>query len=54
MANRRFAVHEIPHILARMRLGESDREIAKARLMGRIILEPLSFWFLEADATTWE
>ena len=35
MANRRFAVHEIRHILARMRLGESDREIAKARLMGR-------------------
>ena len=35
MANRRFAVHEIRHIIARMRLGESDREIAKARPMGR-------------------
>lgn len=35
MANRRFALHEIRHIIARMRLGESDREIAKARLMGR-------------------
>ena len=35
MANRRFAVHEIRHIIARMRLGESDREIAKARFMGR-------------------
>ncbi len=35
MANRRFAVHEIRHIIARMRLGESDREIAKTKLMGR-------------------
>ena len=32
MANRRFAVHEIRHVIARMRLGESDRQIAKAGL----------------------
>ena len=36
MANRRFAVHEIRHVIARMRLGESDRQIAKAGLMGRV------------------
>ena len=35
MANRRFAVHEIRHVIARMRLGESDRQIATAGLMGR-------------------
>lgn len=36
MANRRFAVHEIRHVISRMRLGESDRQIAKAGLMGRV------------------
>ena len=30
MANRRFAMHEIRHVIARMRLGESDREIERA------------------------
>lgn len=35
MSNRRFAVHEIRHIIARMRLGESDRDIAKTQLIGR-------------------
>ena len=35
MANRRFAVHEIRHVISRMRLGESDRQIATAGLMGR-------------------
>jgi hypothetical protein len=30
MVNRRFAVHEIRYILVRMRLVESDRQIAKA------------------------
>jgi hypothetical protein len=36
MANRRFAVHEIRHVIARMRLGDSDRQITKAGLMGRV------------------
>ncbi len=36
MANRRFAVHEIRNIIVRMRLGESDRQLAKAGLIGRI------------------
>ena len=35
MANRRFEMHEYRNILVRMRLGESDRDIACARLMGR-------------------
>lgn len=35
MANRRFEMHEYRNILVRMRLGESDRDIARARLMGR-------------------
>ena len=28
-------MHEYRHIISRMRLGESDRQIAKAGLMGR-------------------
>lgn len=39
MANRRFAVHEIRHVIARMRLGESDRQIAKAGLIGRLLAQ---------------
>jgi len=35
MANRRFEMHEYRHILARMRLGESDRGLAKNGLIGR-------------------
>ena len=35
MGNRRFEMHEYRHIISRMRLGESDRQIAKAGLMGR-------------------
>ena len=35
MANRRFEMHEIRNILIRMRLGERDRQIARAGLMGR-------------------
>jgi transposase len=35
MANRRFAVHEIRNIISRMRLGETNRKIAQAGLMGR-------------------
>ena len=35
MANRRFEMYEIRHVIIRMRLGESDREIERAGLMGR-------------------
>lgn len=35
MANRRFEMYEYRHALVRMRLGESDRQIAKTKLMGR-------------------
>lgn len=35
MANRRFEMYEIRHVITRMRLGESDREIERAGLMGR-------------------
>ena len=36
MANRRFEMHEHRHVIHRMRLGESDRSIAKSGLMGRL------------------
>ncbi len=35
MGNRRFEMHEYRHILARMRQGESDRQLAKAKIVGR-------------------
>jgi len=35
MANRRFEMFEIRHILVRMRQGDSDRALAKAGLIGR-------------------
>ena len=35
MARRRFEMHHYRQALLRMRQGESDREIAAARLMGR-------------------
>ncbi len=35
MANRRFEMHQCRQILSRMRLGETDRAIARAGLMGR-------------------
>jgi transposase len=35
MANRRFEVFQIRQVIFRMRLGESDRDIAAAGLMGR-------------------
>mgnify|MGYP000874300205 FL=1 len=35
MANRRFEMYEIRHVITRMRLGESDREIERAGLMGQ-------------------
>lgn len=35
MGNRRFEMHEIRHILYRMRQGESDRDLARTRLIGR-------------------
>ena len=35
MANRRFEMHHYRQALVRMRLGDSDRQIAKSGLMGR-------------------
>lgn len=35
MANRRFEMHQYRQVLVRMRLGQSDRAIAQAGLMGR-------------------
>ena len=51
MANRRFAVHEIRHVIARMRLGESDRQIAKAGLMGRVKAGKLRLLAQDLSAT---
>jgi len=36
MSNRRFEMYEYRQVIHRMRMGESDRSIAGARLMGRI------------------
>lgn len=35
MSNRRFEMHQYRHIIHRMRMGESDRTIAKTGLIGR-------------------
>ncbi len=35
MANRRIEVHEVRHVIVRMRMGDSDRQIQKAGVMGR-------------------
>ena len=35
MANRRFEMFQYRQVLARMRLGDTDRAIARAGLMGR-------------------
>ena len=35
MANKRFEMYEYRHIVVRMRLGDSDRALAKAGLIGR-------------------
>ncbi len=35
MANRRFEMFEYRNVLVRMRLGDSNRQIAKAKLVGR-------------------
>lgn len=35
MANRRFEMYQYQQILSRMRLGDSDRDLARARLIGR-------------------
>jgi transposase len=35
MANRRFEMHQFRQVLVRMRLGDSDRQISKAGLIGR-------------------
>ena len=36
MANRRFEMHHYRKVIFRMRMGQSDRAIAKSGLMGRI------------------
>ncbi len=36
MSNRRFEMYQYRQVIHRMRMGESDRTIARARLMGRI------------------
>ena len=35
MANRRFEMYQYRQVLTRMRLGNSDRAIARSALMGR-------------------
>ena len=35
MNNRRFEMYQYRHALARMRQGDSDRDIARSKLMGR-------------------
>jgi transposase len=35
MTNRRFEMYQYRHALARMRQGDSDRDIARSKLMGR-------------------
>ena len=35
MANRRFEMYQFRHILVRMRLGETDRQLARSGLIGR-------------------
>ena len=35
MANRRFEMYQYQQILSRMRLGDSDRDLARAKLIGR-------------------
>ncbi len=35
MANRRFEMYQYQQILSRMRLGDSDRDLARAKLLGR-------------------
>jgi transposase len=50
MANRRFEMYEYRQILTRMRLGDTDRAIARAGLMGRRKLGELR---RQADAAGW-
>ena len=35
MANRRFEMYQYRQVIHRMRMGETDRTIAKTKLMGR-------------------
>ena len=35
MANRRFEMYQYRHIFSRMRLGDTDRDLARAGLVGR-------------------
>jgi len=43
MANRRFEMHQIRQVLVHMRSGQSDRDIARAGLMGGRGGTPLLF-----------
>jgi len=52
MANRRFEMHEYRHVIHRMRLGESDRAIAKAGLIGGASARPSGRWRGEGLAWT--
>ena len=36
MANRRFEMYQYRHVIHRMRMGETDRAIARTKLMGRL------------------
>lgn len=35
MSRRRFEMYQYRHVLVRLRQGDSDRDIARAKLMGR-------------------
>ena len=41
MANRRFEMYQYRQVLVQMRLGETDRQLARAGLMGRRKAGPL-------------
>ena len=36
MANRRFEMYQYRQVIHRMRMGETDRAIARSKLMGRL------------------
>ena len=50
MANRRFEMFEVRQVVTRMRLGDTDRAIARAGLMGRRKLSQLR---RTAEAAGW-
>ena len=50
MARRRFEMHHYRQALLRMRQGDSDRDIAAARVMGR---PKAASWRRISSRTTW-